>query len=55
MKTGMPLFEVNGYSAQRVSTQTIERKIAESDNFNESYAWVYHKRGHAFYLCKLRD
>jgi hypothetical protein len=32
----------NGYNATRVSTQAIEKKIAEGSNFNESYAWVYH-------------
>ena len=48
------VWKSNGYSAQRVSTQAIERKIAESDNFNESYAWVYHERGHAFYLLQVK-
>lgn len=44
----------NGYNAQRVSTQAIERKIADSTNFNESYAWVYHERGHAFYMLQVK-
>lgn len=44
----------NGYSAQRVSTQAIERKIAESTDFSESYAWVYHERGHAFYVLQIK-
>lgn len=44
----------NGYSASRVSTRAIERKIAESSNFNESYAWVYHERGSAFYVIQVK-
>ena len=44
----------NGYSAMRISTQAIELKIAESTNFKESYAWVYHERGHAFYMLQVK-
>jgi len=44
----------NGYNAQRISTQAIERKIAEGSNFNESYGWVYHERGHAFYMLQVK-
>lgn len=44
----------NGYSAQRVSTRAIEKLIAESTNFNESYAWVYHERGSAFYVLQIK-
>jgi len=44
----------NGYNASRVSTQAIEKKIAESENFNESSAWVYHERGHAFYCLRIK-
>lgn len=44
----------NGYNASRVSTKAIERKIADSENFNESYAWVYHERGSAFYLLQIK-
>lgn len=44
----------NGYNAIRVSTQAIERKISESTNFNESSAWVYHERGHAFYCLQVK-
>lgn len=44
----------NGYSAARVSTRAIERKIAESTNFTESYAWVYHERGSAFYILQVK-
>lgn len=44
----------NGYSAGRVSTQAIEKKISESENFNESYSWVYHERGHPFYCLQIK-
>lgn len=43
----------NGYNAVRVSTQAIERKISESADPTDSYAWVYHERGHAFYLLQI--
>jgi hypothetical protein len=48
------VWKTNGYSAQRVSTQAIELKISESTDVNESYAWVYHERGHAFYVLQVR-
>lgn len=48
------LWKSNGYNAQRISTQPIERKIAESSNISESYAWVYHERGHAFYVLQVK-
>jgi hypothetical protein len=44
----------NGYNAQRLSTQAIERMIATSTDFNESVAWVYHERGHAFYCLNVQ-
>lgn len=44
----------NGYSAQRISTQAIERRIAQSNDTSESYAWVYHERGHAFYMLFVK-
>lgn len=48
------IWKSNGYNAQRVSTQAIERKIAESTNFKESYSWCYHERGHAFYVLQVK-
>lgn len=48
------IWRSNGYNAQRVSTQAIEFKIEGSTNFQESYAWVYHERGHAFYLLQVK-
>jgi len=48
------VWRATGYNAQRVSTQAIERRIAESSNFNESFAWVYHERGHAFYCLQVK-
>lgn len=44
----------NGYNSIRISTQAIEKKIAESTNFNESYSWCYHERGHAFYCVQVK-
>lgn len=43
----------NGYSAQRVSTQAIERIIESAPDVSESSAWVYHERGHAFYVLQV--
>lgn len=48
------VWQSQGYNATRISTQSIERKIAESENFNESFAWVYHERGHAFYMLQVK-
>lgn len=48
------VWRAQGYNAVRVSTQAIERKIAESTNFTESYAWTYHERGHAFYCLQVK-
>ena len=44
----------NGYNAQRISTQAIERKISSSTFFDDSYAWTYHERGHAFYVLQVK-
>jgi hypothetical protein len=48
------VWQSSGYNAVRVSTQAIEKKIAEGTNFNESYSWVYHERGHAFYMLQVK-
>lgn len=48
------VWKSNGYSAQRVSTMAIELKISESTNVSESYSWVYHERGHAFYVLQVK-
>lgn len=48
------VWKANGYAAQRVSTQAIEKKIAESNDITESYAWVYHERGHAYYMLQIK-
>lgn len=44
----------NGYAAQRISTQAIEKRIAEAADFSESYAWVYHEQGHIFLCIQIR-
>jgi hypothetical protein len=48
------VWKSNGYSAVRVSTRAIDRKIAESEDFTESFAWVYHERGSAFYVLQVK-
>lgn len=48
------VWQSSGYNAVRVSTQAIEKKIAEGSNFKESSAWVYHERGHAFYMLQVK-
>jgi len=48
------VWKAQGYDAVRVSTQAIEKKIEESDDFTESYAWVYHQRGHVFYCLQIK-
>lgn len=48
------VWKANGYNAQRVSTQAIEKKIQTANDFTESYAWVYHQQGHAFYCLQVK-
>ena len=48
------VWRMDGMNAVRISTQAIERKIAEGSNLEESYAWVYHERGHAFYMLQIK-
>lgn len=48
------VWAADGYNAVRVSTQAIERKISQGRNIEESYTWVYHERGHAFYMLQIK-
>jgi len=48
------VWKAEGYQARRVSTQAIEIKINSSEDFTESYAWVYHQQGHIFYCLQVR-
>jgi hypothetical protein len=50
---GAIVWRSNGYNATRISTQAIELLISTSDRFDESYAWTYHERGHAFYCLQI--
>jgi hypothetical protein len=43
-----------GYDVQRISTQAIEARISQADNFTDSYAYVYHEQGHIFYCLQIR-
>jgi len=47
------VWKANGYSAQRVSTQAIESKIADVTDLTNAYAYVYHEQGHIFYCLQL--
>lgn len=49
------VWKAEGYSAVRVSTQAIERRIDEAEDFTESYAWVYHEQGHVFYVLQIKS
>ena len=44
----------NGYNATKISTQAIDKRIAESTQRDESYAWTYHQQGHAFYCLQVK-
>jgi hypothetical protein len=48
------VFQSNGYSVTKVSTQSIEWKISQAGDISDSYAWVYHERGHVFYMLQIR-
>ena len=51
---GSIVWRANGYSAARISTQAIEKKIATSSNPIESYAYTYYEQGHAFYVLQVK-
>lgn len=51
---GSIVWRANGYSATRISTQAIEKKIATSSNAVESYAYTYYEQGHAFYCLQVK-
>lgn len=48
------VWKASGYSAQRLSTQSIEAIIASAADFSESYAYVYHEQGHVFYCLQVK-
>lgn len=48
------VWKSNGYNAVKISTQAIDKRIAESIQRDESYAWVYHQQGHAFYCLQVK-
>lgn len=47
------VWQSQGYDAVAVSTQSIERKLKSSQNFANSYAWIYHEQGHTFYCLQV--
>ena len=48
------VWKSEGYEAKRLSTQAIEKRIDESEDFTESYSWVYHEQGHIFYCMQVK-
>lgn len=50
---GATVWRSNGYNAERISTDAIEYQILQGRALQESYAWVYHERGRAFYVLQV--
>lgn len=44
----------DGYSAKRISTAAIEKRISSIGNFTTAYAFVYHEQGHLFYCLQIQ-
>lgn len=47
------VWQANGLTAQRISTQAIEALIATVPNLSGAYAYVYHEEGHVFYCLQI--
>ena len=50
---GATVWRSNGYNAERISTDAIEYLVLQGRALQESYAWVYHERGRAFYMLQV--
>lgn len=48
------VWKAQDYNAVRMSTGAIEKRIASATDFSDSYAYVYHERGHVFYCLQVR-
>jgi hypothetical protein len=48
------VWRADGYNAVKFSTQAIEKRIAEAEDFTESYAYVYHEQGHVFFNLQVK-
>jgi len=48
------IWRTDGYNVVRLSTQAVEKRISEGRSFTDSYAWVYHEQGHAFYCLQVK-
>lgn len=48
------VWQANGYNAERISTQAIERRLNTADDFSDAYAWTYFQEGHLFYCLQVR-
>jgi hypothetical protein len=44
------VYRANGYTAQRVSTHSIEWQIQQYENMTDAIAYTYQQDGHAFYV-----
>jgi len=52
---GRAVFKAAGYNtAQRISTQAIESKIADAVNVEFSYSYTYYEQGHLFYVLQVK-
>lgn len=45
----------NGYDAERISTQAIEKLINSATDLSDSFSWVYYEQGHLFYCLQIRE
>lgn len=48
------VWKSDGFNAIKISTQAIDKRIAESVRRDESYAWVYHQQGHPFMCLQVK-
>jgi hypothetical protein len=44
------VYRANGYTAQRVSTHSVEWQIQQYENMTDAIAYTYQQDGHAFYV-----
>jgi len=44
------VYRANGYTAQRVSTHSIEWEIQQYENMTDAIAYTYQQEGHSFYV-----
>ena len=47
------VWQLSGYTPQRVSTHEIEQRIAKMPYINDAFAMTYHQEGHMFYILQF--